>query len=688
MPTGLSKRFVAKNGLDNNSKTIVNLADPVNSQDAATRSYVLTTTSNILPSQAGNQGKFLTTDGSVVSWTTISGSGTVTSVDISGGTTGLTTTGGPVTSSGTITLGGTLAVANGGTGATTADDARINLSAAKSGANSDITSITGLTTALSIAQGGTGATTAGAARTALSAAASGANSDITSITGLTTALSIAQGGTGAATASAAINALVPSQTGNSGRFLTTNGTAVSWAESTSGAAGSNTQVQYNSNGALAGSSRFVYNGTTTMTLGAPNTTFNIIGSPYITNADTGSNLLLQAGAGGTAFNQGTQGGSVTIAGGDGAVSSAGGATGGGGNLTLRSGLGITSGGSIFLSTGTTSAIERLRIISNGAWGLSGANYGTAGQVLSSNGSSSPPTWITPVGTNPAGSTGQLQYNNANAFGATAQMSYNGTNILTIGSIDSTFTIRGAPFINTTSYGANLVIQAGAGNTSFGSQGTTAGNMTLAGGDAGTGGAGGDLTIRPGFGTARPGTFYIQTGASSASERLRITSAGAWGLGGANYGTSGQVLTSNGSASAPTWQGISLSSASGTLAIANGGTGATTASAAINALLPSQTGNTGKYLSTDGAGTLSWQATSSGLVAPNYEEIAITATQTVVNTTVNTVAKASGKAYLQVFLNGVLQMEGSTKAFTVTGANQITFNLALSADDDLAIFSFA
>jgi hypothetical protein len=44
--------------------------------------------------------------------------GTVTSVDVSGGTTGLTTSGGPVIGSGTITLAGTLAVANGGTGLT------------------------------------------------------------------------------------------------------------------------------------------------------------------------------------------------------------------------------------------------------------------------------------------------------------------------------------------------------------------------------------------------------------------------------------------------------------------------------------------------------------------------------------------------------------------------------------------
>lgn len=43
----------------------------------------------------------------------------VTSVAVSGGTTGLTTSGGPITSTGTITLAGTLAVANGGTGVTT-----------------------------------------------------------------------------------------------------------------------------------------------------------------------------------------------------------------------------------------------------------------------------------------------------------------------------------------------------------------------------------------------------------------------------------------------------------------------------------------------------------------------------------------------------------------------------------------
>ena len=56
-----------------------------------------------------------------------------------------------------------LGVSIGGTGASTAGNARTNLGAAKSGANSDISALSGLTTALSITQGGTGATTSSAA---------------------------------------------------------------------------------------------------------------------------------------------------------------------------------------------------------------------------------------------------------------------------------------------------------------------------------------------------------------------------------------------------------------------------------------------------------------------------------------------------------------------------------------------
>ena len=75
----------------------------------------------------GTAGQVLTVNGAgtALEYASVS-SGGVTSVDVSGGTSGLTTTGGPITSSGTITIGGTLAVANGGSGATTAAGALSN----------------------------------------------------------------------------------------------------------------------------------------------------------------------------------------------------------------------------------------------------------------------------------------------------------------------------------------------------------------------------------------------------------------------------------------------------------------------------------------------------------------------------------------------------------------------------------
>ena len=79
----------------------------------------------LLPS--GTNGQVLTLTAGLPSWVSVAGTGTVTSIDVSGGTTGLTTSGGPVTGSGTITLAGTLAIANGGTGATTDSAARTAL---------------------------------------------------------------------------------------------------------------------------------------------------------------------------------------------------------------------------------------------------------------------------------------------------------------------------------------------------------------------------------------------------------------------------------------------------------------------------------------------------------------------------------------------------------------------------------
>jgi hypothetical protein len=87
------------------------------------------------------------------------GTYTMTAPKITGGTITGVTFSSIVVTGGSITGITDLAVADGGTGASTAANARTNLSAAASGANSDITSLTGLTTPLSQAQGGTGTTT-------------------------------------------------------------------------------------------------------------------------------------------------------------------------------------------------------------------------------------------------------------------------------------------------------------------------------------------------------------------------------------------------------------------------------------------------------------------------------------------------------------------------------------------------
>ena len=80
------------------------------------------------------------------------------------------------------------------------------------------------------------------------------------------------------------------------------------------------------------------------------------------------------------------------------------------------------------------------------------------------------------------------------------------------------------------------------------------------------------------------------------------------------GVTASSLTSVGTITSGTWTGTAI-------AIANGGTGATTAMTAATALLPAQTSNSGKYLTTDGSGTLSW-GTVSGYSAPTLGNVSI------------------------------------------------------------------
>ena len=118
------------------------------SNPAAVTTTTLRVNSTVsLAGNTGTAGQVLTSNGaSAPTWTSVAGVGTVTSVDGSGGTTGLSLTGGPITASGTLTLGGTLAVANGGTGSTTAPDALTALGAYPASNPSGFTSNTGTVT--------------------------------------------------------------------------------------------------------------------------------------------------------------------------------------------------------------------------------------------------------------------------------------------------------------------------------------------------------------------------------------------------------------------------------------------------------------------------------------------------------------------------------------------------------------
>ena len=87
---------------------------PIETADALPAAATPSGTDTVLAHQTGNSTVAMTLN-NLKSWL---GGGTVTSVALSGGTTGLTASASPITSAGVITLGGTLTANNGGTGVT------------------------------------------------------------------------------------------------------------------------------------------------------------------------------------------------------------------------------------------------------------------------------------------------------------------------------------------------------------------------------------------------------------------------------------------------------------------------------------------------------------------------------------------------------------------------------------------
>lgn len=231
----------------------------------------------LVPSQTGNSGKYLTTDGSNTSWA-INPLGTVTSVDVSGGATGLSFSGGPITSSGTITLSGTLAAANGGTGLTSLGN---NIAAWLSAPSS-----TNLLAALTD-KTGSGLVVFGTSPTISSPTITSPIITSPSVSGSATFNGATSGSvTVKAPAIAGSTTFqLPSSNGTSGYLLATDGLGnTSWVASggaVGSAAGLNTQVQFNDSGTMAGNVGLTFNKTTAvLTLGVQSTSQ---GSLVLTN---------------------------------------------------------------------------------------------------------------------------------------------------------------------------------------------------------------------------------------------------------------------------------------------------------------------------------------------------------------------------------------------------------------------
>lgn len=150
-------RFKPNKGIDGAGFTVINVADPVNAQDAATKNF--SSNANNLTSGTVAAARFPAFTGDA---TTVAGAVALTlaASGVTAGTYPKVT----VDAKGRVTAGAALVAS---------DIPTLNQSTTGTAAN-----VTGI---VAVANGGTGSNTAATARTALGAAASGANTDITSL---------------------------------------------------------------------------------------------------------------------------------------------------------------------------------------------------------------------------------------------------------------------------------------------------------------------------------------------------------------------------------------------------------------------------------------------------------------------------------------------------------------------------
>jgi len=377
---------------------------------------------------------------------------------------------------------------------------------------------------------------------------------------------------------------------------------------------STTQVLYNVSGLVVGSSSLTFDGTILTagglagphngTVGATTPNTGVFTTAKAIAAATQDSVILQGRAGGTSSygvtltpTTLTASRTLTLPDASGTILQSGTAV-----TIAQGGTGQTSASAAFNALSPITATGDL-IIGNGTNSATRLAIGTNGYVLTSNGSTA--SWAASTcgvtsfqtslsGLTPSTATGgaiTLAGTLGATSGGTSQSTYTTGDILyasasntlsklPIGTSGQVLTISGG----VPAWGAAAA--AGVTTISFGSTGLTPNTATA-----------GAVTVAGTLAVANGGTGV--TSSTGSGNNVLSTSPT---LVTPILGTPTSVNLTNATF-------VPVNQATGTLPIANGGTGQTTANTAFNALAPSQTSNSGKYLTTDGTNT-SW-ATVSG-----------------------------------------------------------------------------